>query len=55
VKHFRHQDRLTGEDEYYLTTLESVVEFIHGIQHSDLKIDKAEYERLIEKTKNDIE
>jgi hypothetical protein len=43
VKHFRHQDRLTGEDEYYLTTLESVVEFIHGIQPSDLKIDKTEY------------
>lgn len=47
VKHFRHQDRLTGEDEYYLTTLESVVEFIHGIQHSDLKIDKIEYEKLV--------
>lgn len=47
MKHFRHQDRLTGEDEYYLTTLESVVEFIHGIQPSDLKIDKSEYERLV--------
>lgn len=33
VKHFRHQDRLSGEDEYYLTTLESVVEFIHGVSH----------------------
>ena len=38
VKYFRHQDRLSGEDEYYLTTLESVVEFIHGLSHSDLKI-----------------
>ena len=40
MKHFRHQDRLSGEDEYYLTTLESIVEFIHGISHKDLKIDE---------------
>lgn len=25
VKYFRHPDRLSGEDEYYLTTLESIV------------------------------
>jgi hypothetical protein len=31
-------DRLSGEDEYYLTTLESVVEFVQGISPKDLKI-----------------
>lgn len=50
VKHFRHIDRLTGEDEYYLTTLESVAEFIHGISAGDLKIDQAEYTRLFQKS-----
>ena len=43
VKHFRHQDRLSGEDEYYLTTLESVVEFINAVSHSDLKMEESVY------------
>ena len=52
VKHFRHQDRLSGEDEYYLTTLESVVEFIHGVSHNDLKMEESVYKNhLIEAEK----
>lgn len=52
VKHFRHQDRLSGEDEYYLTTLESVVEFVHGVSHKDLKMEEAVYNNhLIEAEK----
>ena len=35
VKNFRHEDRLTGEDQYYLVTLESVVGFIHGAKDED--------------------
>ena len=55
MKHFRHQDRLTGEDEYYLTTLESVVEFIHQISPQDLKIEESEYKALVIKAQEDIE
>lgn len=55
VKHFRHIDRLSGEDEYYLTTLESVVEFIQGISPKDLKIQETEYNELFKKSKQDIE
>lgn len=55
MKHFRHQDRLSGEDEYYLTTLESIVEFIHGISHKDLKIEEKEYLALVKQAQDDIE
>lgn len=55
VKHFRHQDRLSGEDEYYLTTLESIVEFIHGISNRDLKIDEKEYKMFVKKSLDDID
>lgn len=50
VKHFRHQDRLSGEDEYYLTTLESVVEFIQNISPTDLKIQEDEYHKLYQQS-----
>ena len=55
VKHFRHEDRLSGEDEYYLTTLESIAEFIHGISAKDLKIDGKEYEQLVKKSILELE
>ena len=55
VKHFRHQDRLSGEDEYYLTTLESIVEFIHGISFKDLKIDEKEYNSMVKKAEEAME
>jgi hypothetical protein len=55
VKHFRHQDRLSGEDEYYLTTLESIAEFINGISHKDLKIDEKEYQNMIKSAQGGIE
>lgn len=55
MKHFRHEERLSGEDEYYLTTLESIAEFIHGIGAKDLKIDPQEYEQLTNKAKLDLE
>ena len=55
MKHFRHSDRLSGEDEYYLTTLESIVEFIHGLSNQDVKIPEAEYQALVQKAIDDIE
>jgi len=54
VKNFRHQDRLSGEDEYYLTTLESVVEFIHGLSEKDLKMDEETYKNHVMKAAEDI-
>ena len=51
VKFYRHESRLTGEDEYYLTTLESVIEFVHGLSEKDLKIDANEYHSLVKKAK----
>jgi len=38
---------LSGEDEYYLTTLESIVEFIHGLSNKDVKIPEEEYSALV--------
>lgn len=55
VKQFRHEDRLSGEDEYYLTTLESIAEFIHGISAKDLKIDAKEYDQLVKKSILELE
>lgn len=55
VKHFRHQDRLSGEDEYYLTTLESVVEFIHGVSHKDLKMDEQTYNNFLAEAEKGIQ
>ena len=49
VKHFRHENRLSGEDEYYLTTLESVIEFIHGVSDKDLKLEAGEYQKMVKK------
>lgn len=54
VKHFRHQDRLSGEDEYYLTTLESVVEFIHGVSHKDLKMEESVYKNHLAEAEKSI-
>lgn len=55
MKHFRHQDRLSGEDEYYLTTLESVVEFINGVSHKDLKMDEQTYLKNLEDAEKAIQ
>jgi hypothetical protein len=46
---------LSGEDEYYLTTIESVVEFLHGINPKDLKIDEQEYKKLYKKATEDLD
>jgi Rab5 GDP/GTP exchange factor len=55
VKHFRHQDRLSGEDEYYLTTLESIVEFIHSVTLKDLKIAETDYKQMYKKACEDLD
>lgn len=55
VKHFRHQDRLSGEDEYYLTTLESIVEFIYGLSEKDVKMPVEEYKNQISKALEEME
>tara|TARA_B110001450_G_C17586735_1_gene467259 strand:+ start:805 stop:1176 length:372 start_codon:yes stop_codon:yes gene_type:complete len=46
---------LTGEDEYYLTTLESIAEFINGMSDKDLKMEEDEYKRLCEWSVKDSE
>lgn len=38
VRLFRHDCRLEGEDDYYLTTLENAVLFLHDIKASDLQL-----------------
>lgn len=55
VKHFRHPDRLTGEDEYYLTTLESCVEFLHGVSDKDLKMSHEDYVEAVKKAELELD
>lgn len=38
VKTFRNEDRLGGEEEYYLTAMDSALKFIHDLKDSDLKM-----------------
>jgi len=47
IRLFRHPDRLDGQEEYYLTNLESAVEFIQNISAKDLKIDPNDYQRKL--------
>ena len=46
---FRHESRMDGQDDYYLTTLMMSAEFLANLTAKDLKIDhdvyKQEYER----------
>ena len=45
VRHFRQESFLHGQDDYYLQTLESVIEFIQNLSEtykSDLKLDEGE-------------
>ena len=46
---------MTGEDEYYLTTLESIAEFINGMSDKDLKMEEDEYKRLCDWSVKDSE
>ena len=39
IRMFRHEDRLHGEDEYYLTSFESALEFVQNITMGDLKLE----------------
>jgi len=45
IRRFRSADRFDGQEEYYLTQLESAAEFIIKLGPSDLKIDPDEYRR----------
>lgn len=38
VRLFRHESLLEGEDDYYVTTMENVVQFIHDLKVSDFKL-----------------
>lgn len=45
VRHFRQESFLHGQDDYYLQTLESVIEFIQNLSEtytSDLKLNDGE-------------
>ena len=46
---------MTGEDEYYLTTLESIAEFINGMSDKDLKMEEDEYKKLCDWSVKDSE
>ena len=48
IRLFRHQDRLDGQDEYYLTTLTSAADFILNLSERDLKMDPGEYQRSLQ-------
>ncbi|CDW91862.1 UNKNOWN [Stylonychia lemnae] len=43
IRLFRHSNRLQGQDDYYLTTLSSTIEFISNLSAKDLKIDPDYY------------
>ena len=45
IRLFRHESRLSGEEEYYLTTVSSAAEFIYNLSAKDFKIDHVEYEK----------
>jgi hypothetical protein len=47
IRLFRHQDRLDGQDEYYLTNLESAAAFIYEMGPKDLSMDSQEYEAFL--------
>ena len=38
IRLFRHEDRLDGQDEYYLTTLASAADFLLTLTAADLKL-----------------
>jgi hypothetical protein len=42
VRLFRHESLLEGEEDYYLTTMENVVQFLHDLKPSDLKLEEGE-------------
>jgi len=42
VRLFRHDDRLEGEDDYYLTTIENAVQFLHDIKAADCQLNSGE-------------
>ena len=42
VRLFRHESLLEGEDDYYLTTMENVVQFLHDLKETDLKLEEGE-------------
>ena len=45
VRHFRNESFMTGQDDYYLQTLESVVQFVENLSdtyQTDLKLEEGE-------------
>lgn len=46
IRLFRSAERFDGQDEYYLTQLESAAEFILKLGPADLKISQEDYQRL---------
>jgi len=42
IKAFRQEHLLKGEDEYYLTSLESAIDFIRDLQKTDLTLNSHE-------------
>ena len=54
IELFRHKTRLESEEEYYVTTLTSVVQFIENINAESLKLDEKSFKGLILKEKKAI-
>lgn len=51
VKYFRHQVNLSSEDEYYLTSFTSCLDFIHDLKWNDLNISKQQYEENVHRAR----
>jgi hypothetical protein len=46
IKLYRHPQLLESEDEYFLTTMTSAIEFVSGMTEEDLNIQKEEFKEL---------
>lgn len=49
IKLYRHPQLLDSEDDYFLTTMTSAIEFISNMIDDDLNIEKSEFKELYEK------
>lgn len=54
IELFRHKTRLESEEEYYVTTLTSVVQFVENITSKAIRMDELNFNNLINKEKKRI-
>lgn len=54
IKLFRYENNFSGEDEYYLTSFSSAVEFIYNLSQKDLNLTVEQYDQLYQEAKLNI-